>query len=126
MAQDLVKSEVELPALMTAGRWKSAKVPRATPSARRQDGARWPSITRRAGVRSNGEAMAASIDQTQAYLRLAALNELPILGIQACHLTSVPGDRWPWVWMAMAMATRSKPVTTRQELVLITSDMFFN
>ena len=27
MAQDLVKSEVELPALMTAGWWKSAKVP---------------------------------------------------------------------------------------------------
>ena len=27
MAQDLVKSGVELPALMTAGRWKSAKVP---------------------------------------------------------------------------------------------------
>ena len=27
MAQDLVKSGVELPALMTAGRWKSAKMP---------------------------------------------------------------------------------------------------
>ena len=27
MAQDLVKSGVELPALMTAGRWKSSKMP---------------------------------------------------------------------------------------------------
>ena len=27
MAQDLVKSGVELPALMTAGRWRSAKMP---------------------------------------------------------------------------------------------------
>ena len=27
MAQDLVKSGVELPALITAGRWKSAKMP---------------------------------------------------------------------------------------------------
>ena len=27
MAQDLVKNGVELPALMTAGRWKSAKMP---------------------------------------------------------------------------------------------------
>ena len=27
MAQDLVKSGVELPALTTAGRWKSAKMP---------------------------------------------------------------------------------------------------
>ena len=27
MAQDLVKNGVELPALMTAGRWKSARMP---------------------------------------------------------------------------------------------------
>ena len=27
MAQDLVKNGVELPALMTAGRWKSSKMP---------------------------------------------------------------------------------------------------
>ena len=27
MAQGLVKNGVELPALMTAGRWKSAKIP---------------------------------------------------------------------------------------------------
>ena len=27
MAQDLVKGGVELPALMTAGRWKSSKMP---------------------------------------------------------------------------------------------------
>ena len=27
MAQDLVKTGVELPALMTAGRWKSARTP---------------------------------------------------------------------------------------------------
>ena len=27
MAEDLVKSGVELPALMTAGRWKSSKMP---------------------------------------------------------------------------------------------------
>ena len=37
MAQDLVRNGVELPALMSAGRWKSARMP---------DGARWPGITR--------------------------------------------------------------------------------
>ena len=41
MAQDLVKNGVELPALMTAGRWKSAKIRRGTQSARRRTGAQW-------------------------------------------------------------------------------------
>ena len=53
MAQDLVASGVELPELMTAGRWKSHPGCRqGTPSARRRDGARWPGITREGGVRS--------------------------------------------------------------------------
>ena len=50
MAQDLVKSGVELPALMTAGRWKSSKMPARYTNARRRIGAQWPSTTRRAGV----------------------------------------------------------------------------
>ena len=46
MAQDLAASGVELPELMTAGRWKSSTgCLRATPRARLQDGARWLGIT---------------------------------------------------------------------------------
>ena len=48
-AQDLVKSGVKLPALMTAGRWKSARMPARTPSARRRTGAQWTGITRTTG-----------------------------------------------------------------------------
>ena len=41
MAQDLAATGVELPALMTSGRWKSA---------RRRTGKRWPDTTKRVGV----------------------------------------------------------------------------
>ena len=41
MTQDLAASGMELPELMTAGRWKSA---------RRRDGARWPGTTRGKGL----------------------------------------------------------------------------
>ena len=52
MAQDLAASGVELPELMTAGRWKSSRMPARYTSAKRRDGARWPGTTREGGVRS--------------------------------------------------------------------------
>ena len=45
MTQDLTASGMELPELMTAGRWKSA---------RRRDGARWPGTTRGKGLGVRG------------------------------------------------------------------------
>ena len=46
MAQDLVKSGVELPALMTAGRWKSSKMPARYTERKAADRGRGPGITR--------------------------------------------------------------------------------
>ena len=54
MAQDLVKNGVDLPALMTAGRWKSTKMPaRYTERQAGRTGARWPGITKREGFNNH-------------------------------------------------------------------------
>ena len=53
MAQDLSAAGFALPELMTAGRWKSPRMPARYPSARRPDGGRWPGTTRAAGGRDS-------------------------------------------------------------------------
>ena len=47
--QDLVKNGVELPALMTRGRWKSVKMPARYTERQARTGAQWRGITRRVG-----------------------------------------------------------------------------
>ena len=50
MAQDLAAAGVELPALMTAGRWKISKMPARYTEGRQRAGGRWPGITRAGGL----------------------------------------------------------------------------
>ena len=50
MAQDLSASGVELPELMTAGRWKSSKMPARYTERQAAGRGRWPGITSEEGV----------------------------------------------------------------------------
>ena len=46
MARDLAAAGVELPALMTAGRWKTPKMPARYAERQAADRGRWPSTTK--------------------------------------------------------------------------------
>ena len=50
MAQDLAAAGVELPALMTAGRWKSSRMLARYTEGQAAGRGRWPGITRVEGV----------------------------------------------------------------------------